>query len=59
MSEYSHLPPEIRARKYLELADDARREAALCKGALRESYLLIAVQWECLAAEAEASIKER
>ena len=58
LAEYSHLPPEIRAKKYRDLAGDARREAALCKGALREAYLLIAAQWDHLAAEAEASIKD-
>ena len=54
-SEYSHLPPGLRAKAYRNLAGDARREAAQCKGPLRESYLLIAANWDRLAAEAEAS----
>ena len=57
MTELSHLPPEIRARKYLELAGDARREASKSNGAVRESYLLIARAWDRLSAEAEALTK--
>lgn len=58
VTDYSELPPALRAVAYRNLAGDARREAGMCKGPLRESYLLIAMQWERLAAEAEASIKE-
>jgi hypothetical protein len=58
VTDYSELPPALRAAAYRDLAGDARREASMCKGALRESYILIAIQWERLAAEAEASIKD-
>jgi hypothetical protein len=47
----------MRAQRYLDLAGDARRQAAMCKGALRESYQLMADQWERLAAEVTASVK--
>ena len=56
MTEFSSLPPELRARAYLGLADQARRDAVGCKGAMRDSYLLIASQWERLAAEAAATV---
>jgi len=54
MPEFSHLPPKERAKRYRELAQDARREAASSKGAANKSYLIIAEQWEKLAADAEA-----
>ena len=54
---YSELPPALRAAAYSNLAADVRREARMVKGSLRESYILIAMQWESLAAEAAASIK--
>jgi hypothetical protein len=50
--EFSHLPREERAKRYRELAQDARREAARSPGAARNAYVLIAEQWESLAAEA-------
>jgi hypothetical protein len=56
-TDYSELPPALRAAAYRNLAADARREASTCKGHLRESFMLIAMQWERLAAEAVASIK--
>jgi hypothetical protein len=52
--EFSHLPREERAKRYRQLAEDARREAARSAGAARNSYLLIAEQWESLAADADA-----
>ncbi len=38
-------------QRYLDLAADARREAARAPGAARQSYLLFAEQWEKLAAD--------
>jgi hypothetical protein len=55
--EFSDLPPLERIQRYLDLADDARREAASAKGALRESYLNTAKSWEQLAVDTEASLK--
>jgi len=46
----------MRAQRYLDLAADARRQAAMTKGALRESYLLMVAQWERLAAELAATL---
>ena len=51
MTELADLPPGVRARLYREFAADARREAASATGAPKESYLLIAEQWEKLAEE--------
>jgi hypothetical protein len=39
------------------LADDARREADRSKGTVKQSYLLIAEQWERLAAELKTQIE--
>jgi hypothetical protein len=52
VTDLSHLTPVARARICLDLAADARREATVATGALRESYLLIAESWERLAAQA-------
>jgi len=46
----------MRAQRYLDLAADARRQAAMTKGALRESYLLMVAQWERLASELAATL---
>ncbi len=51
--DFSHLPPLERARRYRDLAEDARCEAENAKGAARESYRLIATQWEQLAEDIE------
>jgi hypothetical protein len=56
--EFSHLPPKERAKRYRELAQDARREAANSKGAAHQSYLIIAEQWEKLARDAEAEAQK-
>ncbi len=58
MPEFSHLPPKERARRYRELAQDARREAANSKGPAQQSYLLIAEQWEKLAADSDAEAQK-
>ena len=52
--EYSHLPPHERAKKFRELADDARGEAErVSDRRVKESYVLIAKRWEEMAAEIE------
>jgi hypothetical protein len=51
MTELSDLPPAKRLQRYRQLASDARHEADRAKGAVRQSYLLIAEQWDRLAAE--------
>jgi hypothetical protein len=50
MTKLSDLPLPTRARLCLDFAGDARREAAHAEGAVRESYVLIAEQWEKMAA---------
>ena len=57
MAEFDDLPPLQRAKRYRALAQDARREAANAKGALRQSYILSAEKWEKLADELEGDIK--
>jgi hypothetical protein len=56
-TNYSERPPSLRAAAYSNLAAQARREASMSKGSVRESYILIAMQWERLTAEATAMIK--
>jgi hypothetical protein len=41
----------MRARQYLEYAEDARRSARACTGEMREHYLYLAEQWVRLAAD--------
>lgn len=53
MSGFSHLSPQERAKKYRELAHEARRQGALCPQALKEPYVAIADQWEALALDVE------
>lgn len=57
MTELSDLPPPARIQRYRDLAADARSQAAMAKDALRESYILMAEQWEKLAAELTATLK--
>ncbi len=52
VTDLSHLTPVARARICLDLAADARREATVATGALRESCLLAAEKWERLAEQA-------
>jgi hypothetical protein len=56
VSELSELPLAMRAQRYLDLAADARRQAAMTKGALRDSYLLMVEQWERMASELAAKL---
>ena len=57
-TEFSNLPPAERAKRYRDLASDARQEAAQTTGSLRESYLIAAMNWEQLAVEVEASLSK-
>jgi len=59
MTSFSELPPVERAKRYRQLAEDARREAESAKGTMRESYLTIARQWIELADGLEKRIKGR
>ena len=58
MSEYWQLPPPMRAKRYRELADDARREATNATGNTRDSYQAIAEQWDKLAEDLEKRAKK-
>jgi hypothetical protein len=49
VTELSELPPKERVRRFLELAEEARRGAAACRGELREHYQFLAEQWAKLA----------
>ena len=53
MDDISHLPAKERAKRYRQLATDARREAADTTDGVRESYLIIAAQFDHLLADAE------
>ena len=52
MDDFSELSPLERARKYRQLAEDARREAQGAGPTVRESYRILAEHWERLADEA-------
>jgi len=59
MDDISHLPAIDRAKHYRQLADDARREAAQAASdasGVRESYPIIAAQFDHLAQLADAEI---
>jgi hypothetical protein len=49
MTDFSELPPYEQAKRYRQLAEDALREAGQTDGSVRQSYLLIAEQWNRLA----------
>ena len=49
MPDFSNLPASEQAKRYHQLAEDALREADRAGGAVRQSYLLIAEQWNRLA----------
>lgn len=51
MAELSDLSPARRLQLYRRLAADARRDAAAATGVTRECYILIAQNWEKMAAE--------
>jgi hypothetical protein len=58
VDEFSNLPPLAQAKRYRALAQDARREAAAVTGPTRKSYLIIAENWDKLAANAEAAARK-
>jgi len=49
MTDFSELPASERAKRYRQLAQDALHEAEQAVGSVRQSYLLIAEQWNRLA----------
>lgn len=51
LSNLSQLPPLERMQRYIDLAEDARREAERSSGVARSAYLTMAEQWERLATE--------
>jgi len=51
MHDVSALPPLERIKRYLDLADDARRDGARAAGSARDSYFMFAQRWEQLAAD--------
>jgi len=57
LGDFSNLPAPERARRYRELANDARHEAEIAKGDMRQSYRIIAEQWEQLAEDIEKRAK--
>jgi hypothetical protein len=57
MKLISELPPLERAKRYRQLADDARRKATMCIGEIQLSLIKQAGDWNQLAAEAEEEAK--
>jgi len=53
VTDFSQLPPLERAKRYRQLAEEARREASNAQGEARQSYCVIAEQWDRLAADVE------
>ena len=58
MTEIPELPPWVRVKRYQQLAADARHEAEQAHPAARRTYLLLAEQWDKLAADAEATARK-
>jgi hypothetical protein len=54
MTEISELPPRERAKRYRELAREARVQASSSKGEAQVAFIKFAGQWEQLALEAES-----
>lgn len=57
MTELSELPPRERAKRYRELAREARLHAANSKADKRDAFVKLAGKWEQFALEAEAEAK--
>jgi hypothetical protein len=55
--ESSELDATSRAKRYRDLAANARRIAAVAKGDQKAAYFMIASQWETLAQHLEAATK--
>jgi hypothetical protein len=60
MADFSELPLSGRAKRYRQLAQDALREAEMAEDSVRQSYLIIAEQWNRLAqiAGAQAGVSQ-
>jgi len=59
LSELSEQPPRERARRYRELAREARIHAANAKAEEQAAFIRYAGKWEQLALEAEAEAKAK
>jgi hypothetical protein len=59
LSQLSELPPRERARRYRELAREARQHAANAKAEEQAAFVRYAGKWEQLAPEAEAEAKAK
>jgi len=59
VTDFSQLPPLDRAKKYRQLAGDARREAENADSTVQESYKLLAEHWGNLADKTEAEANRR
>ena len=57
MTELSELLPRERAKRYRELAREARVHAANSKADKRDAFVKLAGKWEQLALEAEADAR--
>ena len=58
-TEYSELPLPLRAKAYRNLAGEARREAERSEAMAGQSYLVIAEQWDRLAADIERYLESK
>jgi len=54
---FTELPLADRAKKFRQLAFEAKREASLAKGAERDAFMDIAGAWQRLAHLAEVQIE--
>ena len=57
MPDNSELQPALRAKRYRELAAQARRIAIVASDGAKESYVMLAQQWDALASRLEADIQ--
>ena len=57
MTELSDLPPWKRAKRYRDLAHDARRKAPQCTGEAQAALIKAAGKYEQLAREADEEAK--
>ena len=59
MTDFSELQPFERAKRYAELADNARRRADQSSGETRQTWLLIGELWRQLAGATGAALPSR
>jgi hypothetical protein len=57
LTELSGLPPRERAKRYRELAREARLHAVNSKADKRDAFVKLAGKWEQLALEAEVDAR--